>query len=70
MDLDLTYKAPKDTWYAQAYVKNVTERSSILAVFAAYETRDYIGPNPGADYRNFGFVNDPRTFGVRIGTRF
>ena len=69
-DLDLTYRAPKDKWFFQAYVKNVADRGSVLAVFAAYQTRDYLGGNPGSDYRDFGNVGPPRTAGVRIGTNF
>jgi iron complex outermembrane recepter protein len=69
-DINLTYKAPKDSWFVRAYVNNVADRAVILAVFPGYQPRDYLGPSPGSDYRDFGNIGAPRTFGVRIGTHF
>lgn len=69
-DLNLTYKAPKDTWFIRAYVNNVAKKAAVLSVFPGYETRDFIGPNPGSDFVQYGNVNAPRTFGVRVGTQF
>jgi iron complex outermembrane receptor protein len=69
-DVNLTYKAPKDTWYIRAYVNNVAQKAVVLSVFPGYEARDFVGPNPGSDFVQYGNVNPPRTFGVRVGTHF
>ena len=69
-DLNLTYNAPKEQWFIRGYVNNVANRAAVLSVFAGYENRDFIGPNPGSDFRQYGNVNSPRTYGVRIGTQF
>lgn len=69
-NLTLTYKAPKDAWFVRGYVNNVSNRVAVLSVFPGYRAGDFIGPNPAADFRQFGNVNAPRTFGVRLGTQF
>ena len=68
-DLDVTYRAPKN-WFVQAYVKNVGNEATLLSVFPGDLPRDVTGPNAATDYRQYGFIGPPTTYGIRVGADF
>src|SRR5437660_3918232 len=68
-DLDVTYRGPKN-WFVQAYVKNVGNEATLLSVFPGDLSRDVTGPNAATDYRQYGFIGPPRTYGIRVGADF
>jgi iron complex outermembrane receptor protein len=55
-DLTLTYKAPRDRYYVQAYAKNLENNITIAAATA--------GNTPGVT------IEEPRTYGLRAGVKF
>ena len=55
-DLNLTYNAPKERFYVQAFVDNL-ENEIILSTATA-------------DFGGTATFNDPRRYGVRTGVRF
>ncbi len=61
-DLSLRYNAPNDRWYLEGYVRNLEDKIAVT----------YVNTSPGWPTLNDGTVNttDPRTYGVRIGTKF
>ena len=56
-DISLTYNAPKGTWYAQAYVKNIEDNLAVTYVSVS-------APNGTVSF------TDPRTYGARFGVKF
>src|SRR5882757_406386 len=69
-DLDLTYSAAQDRWYVRAYIKNIGNEATLLSVFPGLTARDFSGPDPFRDVRQYGFIGAPRTYGVHVGARF
>jgi len=56
-DLNLSYSAVDDRWSVQAWVRNLENRTVITGMFM----------NVGA---NYAYLGEPRTFGLRLATRF
>lgn len=70
-DLDLTYRAPGDTWSIQAFMKNVTNKAVVgvgssgqVAAGVWYK----VSTNP-ADFRSAS-LDPPRTYGLRATAKF
>lgn len=61
VNMQLTLNSPDDRWYAQGFVKNLADTSSV--------TGEYLTSSTSALYTN-AFLVDPRTFGIRLGARF
>lgn len=61
-DLTLTYNAPDDQWYVQAYVKNIEDELTIASTGLSAQFPTFVD----------GTVNlaDPRTSGLRFGVKF
>ena len=55
-DVALTYTADKEVWFLQAYGKNLEDRNVIAGIGGL------LAPN--------AFLAPPRTYGVRVGTKF
>jgi iron complex outermembrane receptor protein len=54
-DVNVTYTAPHDRWYVQAYAKNL---------------ENFITVNGASTFGAITAVGDPRTFGARVGYKF
>ncbi|HEV2653086.1 MAG TPA: TonB-dependent receptor [Rhizomicrobium sp.] len=61
LDLQVQVNAPDGKWYVQAYMKNVTNNTN--------ETGEYLASPSSGLYTNL-FLDDPQTFGVRLGANF
>jgi outer membrane receptor protein involved in Fe transport len=61
MNAQITLNSPDNVWYAQAFVKNVFDKT--------YVTGEYLTSSSSGLYTN-AFLGDPRTFGVRLGIRY
>ncbi len=61
-DFSLRYNAPNDRWYLEGYVRNIEDKIAVT----------YVNTSPGWPTLNDGTVNtsDPRTYGLRVGTKF
>jgi iron complex outermembrane receptor protein len=60
-DVNLTFGPINDRWYVNAYVRNVEDKVVIVSAQAA----------PGRPPPQFwGFLSDPRTYGLRAGVKF
>jgi len=57
----ITFSAPENAWYVVGYVKNVFDDTNV--------TGEYLTSSSSGLYTNL-FLNDPRTFGVRVGANF
>jgi iron complex outermembrane receptor protein len=55
-DLTLTYKAPRERYYVQAYAKNLENNITIAAAAS--------GNTPSVT------IEEPRTYGIRAGVKF
>ncbi len=60
LNFQVQLNAPDDQWYAQMYVKNLTNNTD--------QTGEYLGSPSSGLYTN-AFVDDPRTFGLRLGAK-
>ena len=61
MNAQITLNAPDNVWYAQAFIKNVFDKT--------YITGEYLTSSSSGLYTN-AFLGDPRTYGVRVGFRY
>lgn len=61
-DLTVTYTAPEERWYVQAFGKNLEDEVTVTSVGVALAF-------PGLNNGGAQFA-DPRTFGVRAGVKF
>ncbi|HSM95650.1 MAG TPA: TonB-dependent receptor [Rhizomicrobium sp.] len=61
MNAQLTLNSPDNVWYAQAFVKNVFDKT--------YVTGEYLTSSSSGLYTN-AFLGDPRTYGIRLGIRY
>lgn len=57
-DLTLTLRPKDGNWYVGAYVRNIEDKVVRASAYA------------GPDHRYWGFITDPRTYGVRFGGTF
>jgi len=57
----ITLNAPDSVWYLQGFVKNIFNANNI--------TGEYLTSSSSALYTN-AFLEDPRTFGFRLGAHF
>ena len=60
-DASLQLNSPDDVWYAQAYIKNITNQNNI--------TGQYVTSQTSGLYTN-AFYGDPRTYGIELGIKF
>jgi outer membrane receptor protein involved in Fe transport len=61
VDASLQLNSPDNVWYAQAFVKNVTNQTNL--------TGAYLNSSSSGLYTN-AFYGDPRTYGLQIGIKF
>jgi len=61
VDASLELDSPDGLWYAQAFVKNLTNQNSI--------TGGYLGAPASGLFTNV-FYGDPRTYGIELGVHF
>jgi iron complex outermembrane receptor protein len=61
-DLNVTYQAPMERWYLQAFVKNVEDSINVTSI-----TPSVAFPGLTDGLVSFG---DPRTWGIRAGAKF
>ena len=61
MNAQITLNSPDNVWYAQAFVKNVFDKT--------YVTGEYLTSSSSGLYTN-AFLGDPRTYGIRLGIRY
>ena len=60
-DASLQLNSPDDVWYAQAYIKNITNQNNV--------TGQYVSSQTSGLYTN-AFYGDPRTYGIELGIKF
>jgi outer membrane receptor protein involved in Fe transport len=61
LNASLQLNPPDDVWYAQLYMKNVTNQNNV--------TGSYLASATSGLYTN-AFYGDPRTYGVELGVKF
>jgi iron complex outermembrane receptor protein len=61
LNMQVTLNAPDNRWYALAFMKNVTGSDAI--------TGEYLASSTSALCTNT-LLNDPQTYGIRLGGRF